>query len=121
MLLCNGIPDRSHGAVGCVVPPAFLFISGRGLLWQSQGCLLPLGLGLGLGSALMHLQAVCTGRRGLEGLSEAPCCLCFFTRSVVLVMQAGTGWTVPSAAPVAHGALAVTLPVSASMVAPATH
>lgn len=105
MLLSIGIPDRSHGTVGCLVLWGFLFISDLGLLWQSQGCLLPLGLGLG--SAVMHLQDVCTGRRGLEGLSEAPGCLCFLTRSVILVMQAGTGWTVPSAAPVAHGALAV--------------
>lgn len=59
------------------------------------------------GSAVMHFQDVCTGRCGLEGLGEAPCCLCFLTHSVVLITQAGTGWTVPSAAPVAHGALAV--------------
>lgn len=35
---------------------SFSFLVGQGLLWQSQGCLLLLGLGLG--SAVMHLQDI---------------------------------------------------------------
>lgn len=70
MRLSVSIPDRSQGTVGCLLPWGFLFISGGGLLWQSQNCL-PL-LRPGLGSTVRHLQDVSKGRRGLEELSKAP-------------------------------------------------
>lgn len=76
------------------------FSSEKGFTWQHHapcaraGALLP--------TSKMFLRGSVAGRGW-----PAPCCLC--SRALALLSwQAGTGWTAPSAAPAAHGALAAT-------------
>lgn len=105
VVLCIGILDRSHSTpsclsrLGCLCSLLMEAVCGR----AKAGCC--------WGWAGRHCCASprCVYRETWLGkVQQISLCLCLLTFFDILIVQAGMGWTAPSAAPVAHGALAVT-------------
>lgn len=61
-----------------------------------------------LGDTAVPLQDVFKGKVAWKGSAKLPAAFVSSCALVFLSWQAGTGWTAPSAVPVAPGALAVT-------------